>query len=345
MMENKKTYDSIDVMKFISAILIIHLHTMAFVNFNNIYLSFINKIFKLGTFAIVPVAFFMITSSWLFFFKIKNVDDSMSYFKNYIKRLVILYVVWSILYLPFTLKDICDGNILKDTFILIRKFMLTGTYGHLWYMPALIYGVAIVYYLKKHISLKKIILLSVGIYIFGLLGDSYYHILDNIPILQKIIDIYLKIFSETRMTMGMLCVALGLYFSDKYRINNKKYLYIIYVISLGTLFLETKIVTKFSLAITNERYIFKIVVSALVFLIVINANIEHRNINFHLRYCSTIMYFSHFIFIRIYQMLLPIQLLNPIILFILVTISTILLLIVFNKLSKFKRFKWIKYFY
>lgn len=67
-MENKKTYDSIDVMKFISAILIIHLHTMAFVNFNNIYLSFINKIFKLGTFAIVPVAFFMITSSWLFFF-------------------------------------------------------------------------------------------------------------------------------------------------------------------------------------------------------------------------------------------------------------------------------------
>lgn len=71
-----------------------------------------------------------------------------------------------------------------------------GAHFHLWYFPALIFGVLLFDYLYKKIEMKKIILLGVIFYIIGLLGLSYYGILSGLP--KNIMDLYFKIFLRTR---------------------------------------------------------------------------------------------------------------------------------------------------
>lgn len=82
-------YDNLDILKYISAILIIILHLRPFQNYSNeLDLAFNNIITRIC----VPI-FFLITG----YFVAKKENSKDDYIKYYIKKQIPLYLIWSLI--------------------------------------------------------------------------------------------------------------------------------------------------------------------------------------------------------------------------------------------------------
>ena len=90
---HKMFYSNLDILKYISSILIIILHLRPFLNISNeLDLAFNNIITRIC----VPI-FFIITG----YFVAKKEKDNLNYIDHYIKKTIPLYLIWSLLYLIF----------------------------------------------------------------------------------------------------------------------------------------------------------------------------------------------------------------------------------------------------
>lgn len=101
-MSERKEYGALDLAKFIAAILIIVLHTHPFSS----YSSVLDFGFR-SVITVIAVPFFFITSGFLFCSKLNALNEEKSnYFKRYIKRLGIVYLLWSAIYFIFVVTDL-----------------------------------------------------------------------------------------------------------------------------------------------------------------------------------------------------------------------------------------------
>lgn len=99
----------------------------------------------------IAVPSFYIISGYYIFPKIK---DSRAVSK-YVKRLLIIYAVWTLLYLPYLMGLSAKSMI----------FFAAFGHGHLWYMPATIIGVLLVFLFKKFIK-KDIYILGIALILY-----------------------------------------------------------------------------------------------------------------------------------------------------------------------------------
>ena len=104
-MEKRSNY-TIDIARFVMAILVIGIHTEPFTN--NIWLD---RGYGILTRQCVP--FFFVASGYFF---IKN---KASIYKTFF-RLMLLYVVWSAIYLPFDVSELRGGGSFNNKAIPIR---------------------------------------------------------------------------------------------------------------------------------------------------------------------------------------------------------------------------------
>ena len=63
----------------------------------------------------------------------------------------------------------------------IYRFVVTGSYEHFWFFPALIFSVCLTTLLFKVGSRKMLIPLSIFLYIIGCLGCAYYNLAVQLP--------------------------------------------------------------------------------------------------------------------------------------------------------------------
>jgi hypothetical protein len=154
----------LDYYKILLAILVVGIHTSPFLEYSK-PLSFI---FNLGIFRLAVPTFFLING----YYAIVALETKEN-LKKYLLRVLKLYVFWTILYFPlfmythdFSIKNIVWGII-----------VVFYGYGHLWYVTALLGGMALFYYLLQHYSKKTILILAVIFYFLGcfieLLQDNY----------------------------------------------------------------------------------------------------------------------------------------------------------------------------
>lgn len=76
---------------------------------------------------------------------------------------------------------------------MLQKFIFSGVYYHLWYIPAVATPLFVVCSLKKRTSNRNIMILFAILFIIGLLDDSYAGVISG-----KIFARYNKIFLTTR---------------------------------------------------------------------------------------------------------------------------------------------------
>lgn len=144
---------SLDYSRLLFATLVIIAHTEGFLNEIPL-LGFILK--SIATTIAVPV-FFIINGYYL-----DPIIKDNKKFKQYLKHLFIIYVVWSIIYIPFHV-DIKEGVNLG----FVRHILnLVLGYRHLWYIAALITSVLILKLLQS-VSLKKIIIVALIFHFTG----------------------------------------------------------------------------------------------------------------------------------------------------------------------------------
>ena len=124
------------------------------------------------------------------------------------------YLLAIVIYLPI---NWYAGRLIGlDAGYVSQELLIQGTFYHLWYFPALITGLVLCGLLYGFLGLKPALLISGLLYLFGLLGDSYYGLVSAVPVLKTIYDGIFAVMENTRngFFLAPLFLLLGAAFRD-----------------------------------------------------------------------------------------------------------------------------------
>lgn len=170
----KSNYNGIDWIKLLCAFLVVGIHAKPFAGY-----SVADELFGLVT--RIPVPFFFAASSFFFF---KGADLSKQKIIGYVRRMFILYLLWSLIYLA---ADICTKGISYKLFAgFLSDFVFAG-YKHFWFLHASIVGMVIVYLLYRYIKNKRVVLIiAVMLYCTGTCFSTYSPVFSSVPFFNTI---------------------------------------------------------------------------------------------------------------------------------------------------------------
>lgn len=310
-MMQKKTYCALDIAKFISAFLVICIHTGPLLDTNETANFVLVQII-----ARIAVPLFFIISGYLFFTKLDNEREWNDYanvaaLKHYVFRLGKLYLIWSILYLPFNYLLVKGDGVHAMTFLrYLRDFFFTGSYYHLWFLPALMVAVCAVYVLRRYVSLTTTLIISALLYLVGMLGNVYPVMIEELPYIGRAYHSYIQLFVTTRngIFFGMLFISLGAYFAKgRMAVNRSPFApFIGFVLSLCALFGECFILRNngymYDLA---SMYLMLVPTVAFLFVTLLSLDLKERAFYKTMRVLSLLIYVVHLMFIVAITALFP----------------------------------------
>lgn len=233
----------------------------------------------------VGVPCFFIISSFLFYRKEVTQRNLM----KRICRILKLYIVWTLVYLPYHILMILndDENLIRY----IQSIFFEGSNFHLWYLPALIVGFLIVDVLIRFLGKGKTLIFSIILYIVGYVIENFNFIFNNTTGVKIIVEWYLKLFCTTRngIFFAPIYIMVGYFVANSSMQLNKKLriqCFVIVILGLILQYFESKI------AGINMLLSCVITGSALV---VISLNIVGRKgrVQNIIRYMSELIYFIH----------------------------------------------------
>lgn len=221
-------YNNLDIIKYIFSLLIIILHLRPF--FQNH--QFLDIIFNNMLSRVCVPIYFMITG---YFVAVKEKEE-MQYIKQYIRKMISLYLLWSLLYLPLfyqcgqTVFDQLIARLAFENFLILKIMFLpgmlfvgliySGTYYHLWYFPAVIMALWIVDKWKKRWSIYGLFFISFILLIVGA-SETYYGVLPTD--FQVWANYYFRLFFTTRnfLFFGLFYITLGYIIAQRKALNLK----------------------------------------------------------------------------------------------------------------------------
>lgn len=345
-LSEKKEYIGIDFFKFICSFLVVSIHTMPFGAVNAEFNFWFTQVF-----CRIAVPFFFMASGYFAALKIKSGKQVFLY----IKRLVLLYLLYSCLYFPEEIyKYTTSGSPpLKD---LIQQLLCTGINVVLWYFIALIISILLLYFFINKLKLRgRVVLPLAGVlYVIGCMGQAYYSLVSGIPVIGNIIEIFYKIYGtmENAFLFGFFFVALG-YYIRVYAGKIKIRCYTIAIIGAFIIVSLEGILTKtYSLKEEHAMLITMPVLMLFVFLTVASVSISCKYIKVALllRKMSVLIYGLHmlvdFYLLFFFNSVLSIPLWQePLLHYLVLIMITSLIAFLLVKLSETKKFQWLKYLY
>lgn len=296
----QKHLKAVDLTKFIACIFIVFGHIEPLITNEPEAYFLIHIVF--GRFA---VPFFFMTAGYLYYRKYslnQNRSKILSeYGFKYLKRLLSLYFIWSLVYFPYVLHQLLsqDTSTIKLFLHCLRIVLYSGAGLHMWYFPALILSIIIIDIWISRFKLQSLLILSAVLCVVGLLGDSYSGLIPPGSFLSNAFELYFSVFLTTRngLFYGLLFVVLGAYFNEKpIKLAVNKSLQFT-VISLCLLGVEALLLHRFSEPNDHNFMIMSLPLSLFLFHSLININLSW-NLNYILlRKLSTLIYCAHIAFI------------------------------------------------
>lgn len=127
------------------------------------------------------------------------------YIVEYRFRLLVIYVCWSIFYLPMIVENWPGRSALHNLLSFIRHYIF-GYSMQMWYVPSTIVGTIIVVLSLKY--LKNIIawLIAMLLFVFGLSCSGYANIFQN-----QFSELWLRYFFSVALIRAPIYIMLGLY--------------------------------------------------------------------------------------------------------------------------------------
>lgn len=180
----EKNLGALDLFRLAAALLVICIHTSPLESVSADGDFFLTRIA-----ARIAVPFFFMTTGYFADF------SDLRGLRRPLAKTAALYGFSIVLYIPF---GFYSGYF--DKFSLgkaLRMLVFDGTFYHLWYFPAVIIGLCIVYRLQKPTAGKALIAALI-LYIFGLLGDSYYALAARAVPLRVMYNVLFGMFSYSR---------------------------------------------------------------------------------------------------------------------------------------------------
>ena len=201
-------YAGVDWFRLPAALLVIAIHTAPLSGISPGLDAAVT--YGLGRMA-VPF-FFMTTGYFLIGPCLPGKKGSRERYGRFEIKMLILYGAASVLYLPVAWYA---GNLPENPGELARMVLFDGTFYHLWYFPALLLGGRFARGLGR-LGKEKALALAGGLYLAGLLGDSYYGLTAQIPLLKAGYEALFQIMGYTRngIFLAPLFLLLGAYMKE-----------------------------------------------------------------------------------------------------------------------------------
>ncbi|WP_336775446.1 acyltransferase [Paenibacillus sp. MMO-58] len=199
-------YGGLDWLKFAAALLVVANHTSPLLSYSAAADFLVSNLL---TRIAVPV--FFMTAGFLLFRKLSgNPLTDRKAVQGYLLKIVKLYAIAIVLYIPLNLYTGYFSDSLT-TYSVIKDIVFDGTFYHLWYLPALMIGLLITCTMVRFMPMKAVLASAGLLYIIGLLGDSYFGILQNSKELTSIYEGMFKVFDYTRngLFYAPLYLAMG----------------------------------------------------------------------------------------------------------------------------------------
>lgn len=257
---------AIDPFRMVAAFLIVAIHTAPLSSYNETA-DFLFS-YCLGR---IAVPFFLMTTGYFTLGPlIQNTDSSIRSLLKSIQKTALLYLTATLLYLPVNLYS---GKLpaLKDLF---RVLIFDGTFYHLWYLPAALLGICLLFLLSKAFRPRISFFICIFLYLIGLLGDSWYGLIENITPLKLFYDGLFQISSYTRN--GIFYAPVFLFMGAQVscvRVHKRYDAAIVYLTSsfvcLALMLLEGYLTFTFELQRHNSMYLFLIPCMYFLFLLLL----------------------------------------------------------------------------
>ena len=156
-LSKQKQYAAVDVFKFFCAILVIFIHTKPFEN--NFWLDA-----GVGLLTRFAVPYFFMASAVFLFRKIDKSETPYKVYGQYFIRLLRFYVIWFVI---FNLVDAIIAWSVHNPLWYIKQFFFCTNGSSLWFLSALLWATAIVFFLTRHFKKKVVFGVSLVFWLFG----------------------------------------------------------------------------------------------------------------------------------------------------------------------------------
>lgn len=226
-----------------------------------------------GLARLVVPCFFFITGYYLGS-KIYN-SEAM---KKTLFHLILIYLVWSIIYLAPYLHTFGMEAVLG--------YLAIGYY-HLWYMPAIILALILFFFLKKYVkNTTYILVLSLVFYVIGYLCEH----LANHPG-----------WFRNGLFIGLPFVAIGYFAKEKNLVQKAKDIHLIPIIIIGIVFLVLDSYRSYTVSFFRDIYLAQMLICPSVLLLILKHSKPTTTDNLvisNLSSLSASIYFVHYLVIR-----------------------------------------------
>lgn len=291
---SKREYTAIDIAKLICALLVVGIHTEPFAS--NFWLD---KGF--GVLTRIPVPYFFMASGYFLFLAEKE-KTSFAKLKKYCIRILILYAVWSVFYLPL-LYSRCMATGSFNTGMFFKSIFWLGTQSHLWYLIASIVAAVMTWGFMKAFSVKTTLLMSACFLIFGTLFSNYAPLIHKLSAkegggINMIFSVLDVIGARNGIFYGFFYVAFGAFIASGCRTFNLHVYAVVFLVSFMALAVEGIITVKYIGSTDHNLWFSAPPLVWAVFMATLQMNPSiGKNAALTCRNGSTLIYTSHRLFI------------------------------------------------
>ena len=321
------SFYGIDILKFICSFMVCAIHIQPFNSSNLEYLNFWLQDYLFR----IAVPFYFVASGFLLFRKIDCNNINTNRIKDYCFKMIRLLGTWSFL-------------------------LFIGRTAQLWYLGAVILAVIVLSILiKKKIPFKHIVIIAVILFIIGLLGNSYYGLMEPFKqyTVSKILILgYESVFPTSRngLVFGLIFVLMGVVFAQRRVVISFVATVTGLVFSLLLMFVEVFLLRHYSSPRGFDIVVSLLPVSFFLFYLATHIIVKEKNIYKSLRIIGMVIFFTHFL-VNYFVVLTVEVLYNTIGVnlvayqFIITIFLTTALAILIERLSRKGKYYWLRYLY
>lgn len=339
-MERQQTnYNGLDLGKILMAMIVVAMHTHPLADCSNqIVLRVWDNIKS------VAVPFFFVTTSWLFFscrddiYSKKCMED----LRKRIFYFIRLYVLWEIVYLPCVLWGYCHNgySLIFNVVDYVRKFLFVGSNyysSQFWFVLTMIYSLVILYiFLKRKFSLSKIFIISC---LLLAVGSTMNYLIKIKPdsasgLLWTFVSCFSSMCTGSTVFPRFIYIVLGMIMAKRRIILSKAAMLICLMVGIWgqLMFFDGYIL--YDLAILIEVIV--------VFQIFLQLRLHDHFIYRKLRELSVVMFYTHFYFIFLYELIFRKPLPTGLKGYGVCLLCCLILTSVVIYLKKYRQFRWLK---
>ena len=278
-----------DILKLVLAILIVGIHSSKSG-------MILRPVLRLA----VPL--FFIISSYLFFFKQSALTTQREQFwglKKYAKRILLLYLFWLVLLLPFTIyyrEWYVDFGVNK-LITIARSLFFGSTFIASWYLMASLIGVTIVWLLSRlKVKNSWIIVIGAATYALCCMVSNYYSLLSSCPRFIAAYNGYIDIFTLpfNSFPCSILFVGIGKILADRQFATSNRRIWGLFLLSMILLYVEFFITQHYCKVFYDDCFLLLPVTCTCIFMLIGQSRPCKIKLNTKkLRSYSTIIYCCH----------------------------------------------------